>query len=411
MIGRVLPVGAFVSLFRALLESDEFYSDLWLEGEVTDLSRSAAGHTYFTLRDEDGALKCVLFRGQSLRLLQQPVLGAQIAVHGGLTVYERSGAVQLNVDLVQPAGMGAAALELEYLRQRLAAEGLFDPSRKRPLPEWPRTIGVVTSAHGAAWHDVQTVIARRYPFVSLVLSPALVQGDAAPAQIVAALEALQREESVDLVILARGGGSGDDLAAFNDERVVRAVFACTVPVVTGIGHATDTTLAEEAADFAAPTPSAAAEVSVPSVLELSARVDTLRAQLDDGLRTRHAAAAASLQLAAMRLSRCHPRGRLTAEREQLGTRKSLLQATLANGLAFRSQTVASRNMVLQALDPEAVLERGFAALHDAETAQPIYGIRQASPARRIRAVLSDGAFQATVDATEEHVNREAMQPR
>jgi exodeoxyribonuclease VII large subunit len=396
VIGRVLPVGAFVNLFRALLESDPLYSDLWLEGEITDLSRSAAGHTYFSLRDEDGALKCVLFRGEALRLPQLPVSGAQVAVHGGLTLYARAGAVQLSVDMLQPAGLGAAALELEYLRQRLAAEGLFDPSRKRPLPEWPRTIGVVTSAHGAAWRDVQAVIGRRYPLVSLVLSSTNVQGDGAAAGIVAALEALQREEEVDLIILARGGGSGDDLSAFNDERVVRAVFACTVPVVAGIGHATDTTLAEDAADVVAPTPSAAAEIAVPSVPELSYRVFTLRERLDDGMRAQRDAATMSARLAAARLARCHPQAQIAAERGRLTGCREALRTALTDRFDGMRLAVSSRGDVLGALDPHAVLRRGYAALHDAETTRPVFSVTQVTPGTRLEAVLADGAFEAVV---------------
>jgi exodeoxyribonuclease VII large subunit len=180
VITRLLPVGAFVYLLSDALESDPLYSDLWLEGEISDVSRSSAGHTYFNLRDDDGCLKCVLFRGQALRQIQLPKLGDQVVVHGGLSIYARSGAMQLVADLVRPAGMGAATLELEYLRQRLEAEGLFDPLRKRPLPTAPRAIGGVTSEFGAAWHDIVAVIGRRFPSTELLLAPAQVQGDGAP---------------------------------------------------------------------------------------------------------------------------------------------------------------------------------------------------------------------------------------
>jgi exodeoxyribonuclease VII large subunit len=397
MIGRVLPVGAFVTLFRAMLEADPLYSDLWLEGEITDVSRSAAGHTYFSLRDEDGAMKCVLFRGQALRLPQLPVSGAQVAVHGGLTLYPRTGAVQFSVDMLQPAGLGAAALELEYLRQRLAAEGLFDPSRKRLLPAWPRTIGVVTSPHGAAWHDVQTVIGRRYPLVSLVLSPTAVEGDGAAEGIVAALEALQREEDVDLIIVARGGGSGDDLAPFNDERVVRAVFACGVPVVAGIGHATDVTLAEDAADVVAPTPSAAAEICVPSLPELSYRIFTLRERLTDGLKSQQDVAQAAAKLAESGLARCCPQARVAVERERLAKQREQLRVALGDRLAAMRHDVASRDHLLAALDPVAVLNRGYAALHDVETARPVFSVDQAARVARLRATLADGAVDAKVE--------------
>ncbi len=276
---RLLPVGAFVYLLRDVLESDPLYSDLWLEGEVLDLSRSSAGHTYFSLGDDDGCLKCVLFRGQALRQHQLPKLGDQVVVHGGLSIYTRTGAMQLVADLVQPAGLGLVSLELEYLRQRLEAEGLFDPLRKRALPAAPRMIGVVTSEHGAAWHDIVEVVGRRFPLAELLLAPAQVQGDGAPESIVQALQAILSGSKVDVIILARGGGATDDLSAFNDERVVRAVFASHVPIVVGVGHATDRTLVEDVADLYAPTPSAAAELCVPSGEALKEQVQTLASRL------------------------------------------------------------------------------------------------------------------------------------
>ena len=227
-------------------------------------------------------------------------------MHGGLSIYPRSGAVQLVADLVQPAGLGAASLELEYLRQRLEAEGLFDPLRKRPLPTSPGTIGVVTSLHGAAWHDIVNVVARRYPLADLVLSPAQVQGDGAAESIVRALQSLQDEADVDVVILARGGGATDDLSAFNDERVVRAVFAPRVPVVAGVGHATDRTLVEDVADVFAPTPSAAAELCVPSIADLSERLQSLESRLVWSWAARLANAETALVTASHRLTASCP---------------------------------------------------------------------------------------------------------
>lgn len=397
MIGRVLPVGAFVHLFRTLLEADPLYSDLWLEGEISDLSRSAAGHYYFNLRDEDGSLKCVLFRNQALRMTQLPTPGADVALHGGLTVYHRTGAVQLSVDHVQPAGLGAAALELEYLRQRLAAEGLFDESRKRPLPAWPKVIGVVTSAHGAAWHDVQSVIARRYPLASLVLSAARVQGDGAAESIVAALEALQRHDWAEVVILARGGGGSDDLAAFNDERVVRAVFACRVPVVTGIGHATDSTLAEDAADLSAPTPSAAAELCVPLLSDLADAVGALRDRLDAAYVGHHQTARDSLHMTSRRLSCTGPAARIGADHAALRAREERLRAAVGDSIAAGNARRETASALLRALDPAAVLNRGYAVLERVADERPLFATSQAAPGMALRAVLADGELLTTVE--------------
>ena len=400
MTARLLPVGAFVCLFREALESDPLYQDLWLEGEIGDLSRSSPGHVYFSLRDDDGSLKCVLFRGQALRQHHTLRIGDQVVVHGGLSIYPRSGAMQLVADLVQPAGLGAASLELEYLRQRLEAEGLFDPLRKRPLPTSPGTIGVVTSLHGAAWHDIVNVVSRRYPLADLVLSPAQVQGSGAAESIVQALQSLLQEVNVDVVILARGGGATDDLSAFNDERVVRAVFASRVPVVTGVGHATDRTLVEEVADVFAPTPSAAAEVCVPSIVELGERLLSLESRLIWSLATRRANGEAALHAASRRLVASSPAPGLRERRSDIATAAMRMRRAVIDKVSRDRQSVASSGQVLTALDPDGVLQRGYAALQRADDALPVFSVTQAKPGTRIVALLADGALQSSVDVAQ-----------
>lgn len=399
MTARLLPVGAFVCLLREALESDPLYQDLWLEGEISDVSRSSPGHVYFSLRDDDGSLKCVLFRGQALRQHHPLRIGDQVVVHGGLSIYPRSGAMQLVADHVQPAGLGAASLELEYLRQRLEAEGLFDPLRKRPLPTSPGTIGVVTSLHGAAWHDIVNVVSRRYPLADLVLSPAQVQGAGAAESIVQALQSLLQEVKVDVVILARGGGATDDLSAFNDERVVRAVFASRVPVVTGVGHATDRTLVEEVADVFAPTPSAAAEVCVPSIVELGERLLSLESRLIWSLAARRANDEAALHAASRRLAASCPAPGLRERRCDIAGAAVRMRRAVTNRVARGRQSIAGSGQVLTALDPLAVLQRGYAALQRADDALPIFSVTQAEPGTSIVALLADGTLQSSVDAT------------
>ncbi len=396
MTTRLLPVGAFVCLLRDSLELDPLYSDLWVEGEISDFSRSSAGHSYFSLRDDDGCLKCVLFRNQALRQHQPLRLGDRVAVHGGLSMYVRSGALQLVADMVRPAGLGAAWLELEHLRQRLDAEGLFNALRKRPLPEWPRTIGVVTSPHGAAWHDIQTVVGRRYPLAALVLSPAQVQGEGAAASIVAALQAMRNQPEVEVVILARGGGGSDDLAAFNDEHVVRAVFASPVPVIAGIGHATDRTLVEETADAAAPTPSAAAEICVPSAAELNQQLRALNSRLAWSLFVRKEEAAAAARVAIDRLAASHP-GSILRDRQIItaSARERLTQAARAQ-LNDRIQSLEATSDVLGALDPNAVLRRGYAALRNASNGRPVFSRTEIDRDGVVVVSVHDGSFSAIV---------------
>jgi exodeoxyribonuclease VII large subunit len=280
----VLSVSEVVGYLSEILQEDDLLRALWIQGETSNLSISSAGHCYFTLKDRTAQLRCVLFkhaaRGQTGSLEN----GAQIIVHGRLGVYEAQGNVQLYVDQVQRAGLGALHLEFEALKTRLEEEGLFDPARKRPLPILPRTIGVVTSPQAAAFQDICRVLQARFPAVEVVLAPTLVQGAEAPAQIVAALRQLGQQGGIDVIIVARGGGSIEDLWAFNDEGVARAIVASPIPVVTGVGHETDTTIADFAADVRAPTPSAAAAAVVPDredvLVQVRAFRQDLRASID-----------------------------------------------------------------------------------------------------------------------------------
>lgn len=251
---RILDVADVTAYIKDLLDADPILSDVWIRGEVSNFVRSAAGHIYFTLKSERAQLRCVLFRGNARWLTFQPENGDAILAHGRVSVYEAGGQYQLYVDLIQPEGTGLLHLQFEELRRRLEMEGLFDPSRKRPLPRLPRRIGVVTSPTGAVWHDIQTVLRRRYPLAELVLAPAQVQGDDAPPTIIRALEALQLDGNVDVIIIARGGGSMEDLWCFNDEALARAVFASRIPVISAVGHETDFTICDFVADVRARPP-------------------------------------------------------------------------------------------------------------------------------------------------------------
>ncbi|MBA3415181.1 MAG: exodeoxyribonuclease VII large subunit, partial [Chloroflexia bacterium] len=323
MIGQPQPqpqplsVGQLADYLREVLALDPILSDVWVTGEVVDARQPKSGHVYFSLVDAEASLKCVLFRGQLLRQTHLPQNGLQVTLHGAFDLYARSGEVQVIVDSVQPTGLGLAALEFERLRQRLEAEGLFDPARKRPLPPAPRFVGVVTSASGSVWHDIQHVVRRRYPLTHLILAPAKVQGDGAPAAVVAALEALQADGRPEVIIVARGGGSAEDLAAFNTEAVVRAVFACRIPVVSGIGHETDITLVDLAADLRAPTPSAAAEQCVPSLAEIAERIGQARDRLDLAGAGALDGEGARLGLLMSRLARLHPAPSIAARRHAI----------------------------------------------------------------------------------------------
>ncbi|MCK4965058.1 MAG: exodeoxyribonuclease VII large subunit, partial [Dehalococcoidia bacterium] len=269
---KVYSVAEVTGYLREVLESDRLLVDLWISGEISNLLESAAGHLYFTLKDEASQLRCVFFRPKLAVTLEN---GSAAVAHGRISIYEVSGALQFYVDVVQPEGVGVLQLEFERLKAKLADEGLFEPARKRALPSFPRRIGVITSPDSAALHDIINIISRRYPLVELVLAPTQVQGNAAAPGIVQAFDAINRTEEIDLVILARGGGSLEELWAFNEEKVARAIYASRAPVISGIGHDTDFTIADFVADKRAPTPSAAAELAVPQRAELEARLQSL----------------------------------------------------------------------------------------------------------------------------------------
>lgn len=376
---RIFEVGELAEHIGALIAHDPTLQDVWLRGEVANLSRPASGHFYFCLKDHVSQLKTVLFRGAAARSVVLPANGLSVVAHGAVRFYERQGTCQLVADLLFPEGIGLAQMQFEALYRRLEAEGLFDAGRKRPLPEFPRRIGLVTSASGAVVHDLLTVLGRRYPLAEVALCPARVQGAGAPEALVGGLRALQAWRSsdgdgVDLVILARGGGSNDDLAAFNDEGLARAIFACRVPVVSAVGHETDVTLADLVADVRAPTPSAAAEMVSPDVDVLRREVAALRA------RATYAARGTLLNAA----------GRVHDRRRALGL-------GLSHQLQVAREQVTGRRLQLGALSPRATLGRGYALAESAGGV--VRDARQVSPGESLLVHLHRGQLDVSVAAT------------
>ncbi|HEX7496308.1 MAG TPA: exodeoxyribonuclease VII large subunit, partial [Candidatus Limnocylindrales bacterium] len=326
---RILGVSEVTRAVRDAVRSEPDLRDLWVEGEVGRVTVSSAGHCYFTLKDERSQLACVFFRDERLASPFEARTGLRVVVHGRVDVFESQGLYQFYVSSVQPAGFGDLALRFEALKAKLAGEGLFDSSRKRPLPFRPAVIGVVTSATGAVWHDICHVVGRRWPLARLVLSSCQVQGDGAAASVVAGLERLARwgdalraegrgQEAPAVVILARGGGSLEDLWSFNDERVVRAVVAHPVPVVCGVGHEVDVTLADFAADVRAPTPSAAAELVVPDRAEVAAGVAELERRGRSCVLAAVISARNDLAAEGRALDRLRPGAQLAQARERAG---------------------------------------------------------------------------------------------
>ncbi|MCY3882843.1 MAG: exodeoxyribonuclease VII large subunit [Chloroflexi bacterium] len=389
-----IRVSQLVYLLKDMLEGSELLSDLWVVGEVADATRSRLGHRYFSLRDGDGAIRSVLFR-DDMPGAEVPA-GDRVLAHGRVTVYPQRGELQFVCDFFRPEGVGIEAARLERLRERLEEEGLFELSRKRPLPAYPRRIGVVTSPTGAAVQDVRDVIARRWPLAELVIAPALVQGDRAPDSIVAALRLLARDDALDLALLVRGGGASADLSAFNDEAVVRAVFAFPVPVVTGIGHETDTSLADLAADLRAPTPSAAAAAATPDAAEVAARFDALERAMALAARGRIEGAAARLQNSTATLRHAAPSpARAREQVEFLGVRMGeVLTARISADRAGLERTAAQ----VTALNPATTLARGYAIVERlGRRRRVVRRVKDVKAGNRIAVSVGDGAFWAEVN--------------
>jgi len=377
---------------RELIESDLRLSNIWVEGEVSNFTRSSAGHQYFTLKDEEAQLRCVMFRRSSGGAPVEN--GAQVLAHGNVSFYEARGDLQLIVDFVQPAGVGVWQAQFERLKEQLEGEGLFDPVRKRPLPEFPRRLGVITSPTGAVLHDICHVVGRRWPAAEVVLAPTAVQGAEAVPGIVAALRRLNAEPDIDVIILARGGGSMEELWAFNEEAVARAVYGSRVPVVCGVGHETDYTIADYVADLRAPTPSAAAETAVPDRAEVWRRVEGLALSLQawtEGQVNQGRSAAAQV-VNRLRLVRPDV-GRWG---QQLGGLVLAVEVAVERATTRRGERVSSFAAQLRSLDPRRTLARGYAVVQRREDRRVVTSVQQVQGRDRLTVHVKDGRFPAEV---------------
>jgi exodeoxyribonuclease VII large subunit len=327
------------------------FGTVWVEGEVSNLAAPASGHLYFTLKDAEAQVRCAMFRGAGRLLGFKPANGDHVLARAQVGLYEPRGDYQLIVDLLEEAGDGALQRAFEALKKRLDAEGLFDPARKKPIPRFPACIGVVTSPTGAAIRDILTVLARRYPAASVIVFPAMVQGSEAPAELVRALQRADGSGWCDVLLLARGGGSLEDLWAFNDESLARAIAACRTPVVTGIGHEVDFTIADFAADLRAPTPSAAAESVTPDRIDLANRLRHLESQLHRSFLGRLERVQQRLDFAERRLQQCHPRQRLERQTQRLAELRHRLARNAALRLNLQHQRLQGLELRLVRHDP------------------------------------------------------------
>lgn len=406
-----LSVSEITRYLRELFESDEILQDIWVQGEISNLSRPASGHVYFTLKDPYSALKCVVWKMTAMRLPLTLQSGMAIEAHGSIGIYERDGQYQLYVDAVRLTGEGALYQEFLRLKARMEAEGLFAAERKKTIPERPAKIGIATSASGAALQDILNTLRRRYPLAEVVLAPCAVQGDDAPPQIVRSIAALNLEPGMEVILVARGGGSLEDLWAFNDERVVRAIADSAIPVITGIGHETDFTLSDFAADLRAPTPTAAAEIAVPNAADLREQIRGLAGRLTYALQQTAGELRGMLTERMSRLEILSPAWRVRSDRQMLDELAGRLDQAESHRIQLMRSEVRSASRHLASLNPYAVIQRGYAIVTGA-AGEIVRSVDQVQTDDVLDIQVSDGMILSRVlSNTPEHPSKGATDER
>ena len=388
-------VSELTRYIRELFEIDYRLQDVEVSGEISNFTRARSGHLYFTLKDESAQLKCVMWRSAAERLPFRPEDGDAVVAYGRISVYEASGVYQLYADRLEPAGRGDLAQAFEELKQKLADEGLFDAAHKKPIPPFPRKIGIVTSADAAALRDILHVLRRRYPLASVLIAPTLVQGKDAPPQIIRALQWLDGRNDIDLIILARGGGSLEDLWAFNDEQLARAIYAARHPIISGVGHEVDFTIADFVADLRAPTPSAAAELAVPDVSELAPALAGIQVELTAVMEGRIQQARWQVQALVRNLTHLSPRSRLDNDRQ----RTDNLLERLDGAMRLRLERARNRLELAQArltgVGPLATLSRGYAIVRRPD-GRIIRSVQEVVTGDELAVQVADGEFGVEV---------------
>ena len=396
---NVLTVSQVNGYLKLLIEQDDFLNQVAVRGELSNCKLHSSGHLYFTLKDGESELAAIMFRSAAAKLPFVPKSGMKVTVYGKISVYEKGGRYQLYAETMLEDGLGALWLEFERLKKKLEAEGLFDPGRKRPLPAYPSCVGIVTSPTGAAVWDMVNITGRRFPGVRILICPVLVQGASAPVSMCRALAYLNVTKACDVIILGRGGGSAEDLWAFNDEGLVRAVAASEIPIVSAVGHETDFTLCDFAADQRAPTPSAAAELVLRDHRDVLQRFDGLSDRMDACMESRLQRYRSRLTEWEQRLKLCSPEGRLKEQRNRLERLATGMDASMQNRLGSARQRLELAVNHLEAVNPLAVLARGYGVVQDSEgrVVSSVAALRVGEP---VTIRLSDGRAVAEIRSKE-----------
>jgi exodeoxyribonuclease VII large subunit len=402
MLHAARTVSQITAYIRDLFDTDEVLRDIWVTGEVSNMTRAASGHWYFTLKDAEAQLKCVMWRSNVAIQGIVPKEGDALEVHGRVSLYEPRGEYQLYADLVRPVGVGDLYQQFERLKAKLNAEGLFDKDRKREYPLFPDKIGIVTSPTAAAFQDVLNVLSRRFPLAEIILSPTQVQGVDAPLQIIRALENLNEFTDVDVILMVRGGGSIEDLWAFNDEGVARAVVTSRIPVITGVGHETDFTIVDFVSDVRAPTPSAAAELATPDLTEIHDDLTLLDERLNTMMRDALTGRRNDLIATQRALRHVSPENAIRTSRQRIDDLNARLIQRQRNAINLYKERLLSRIRALEAANPEAILKRGYAIVTRSEDGMRVLSELDVAPGAGISIQLKDGEVSARVEDKQTH---------
>lgn len=394
-------VSALNRYVAALIESDESLQDLSVLGEVSNFKRHSSGHLYFSLKDAEAVVRCVMFKSYAYRVRMDVSDGTRVLARGYVSVYQRDGQYQLYVRELEPQGLGGLFEKFEALKAKLLAEGLFDADAKKPVPRYVRAVGVVTSPTGAAVRDIINVLTRRNDSVRILLYPAGVQGPGAAAQVAEGIKLFNRLKNVDVIIAGRGGGSIEDLWAFNEELVARSIYASGIPVISAVGHETDFTIADFVADLRAPTPSAAAEMAVERKEDQLTHIARCRQALTRGTQKRLDRAVSELEHFRARLERLRISARLEAQKERLDALRRRLDTRVRDLIAQKAVEIRAAGLRLNALNPRQVLARGYAFTRDAATGRIVTGAGMLSAGQKLDVVYRDGQAAVTVEGITE----------
>ncbi len=388
---KIATVSQINGYIKKILDSNIVLNDIWIKGEISNFKLHYSGHMYITLKDEGGVLKAVMFKSAASKLMFKPEDGMMVLARGRISVYEQGGSYQLYITEMTPDGVGDLYIAFEQMKKRLEEEGLFDVRFKKPIPQYPETVGVVTAATGAAVRDIINVITRRYPYAKILLYPALVQGQGAAESVSIGIELFNKLRCADVLIVGRGGGSIEDLWAFNEERTARAIFASEIPIISAVGHETDFTIADFVADLRAPTPSAAAELAVPSQTELLGLIATDRIRMNNYMT--HLVEVLRQRLA--RLSPKSPTERYDILRQKIDDTLKRCENGFDRGILQKRRTMGELAAKLDALSPLKVMSRGFALATDDE-GHVIKSVESLAEGKEIDLRLQDGRARCKV---------------